>query len=546
MVRLAKALHAVRRLCPTVPVLAIQWLHLRHPIYVEQEALLRGDGAIGRAHQPLAGIGGAWWEMARCLGHAVGRSVVLLGFRWRLREAMRALRRQRFDVVAKTWCYEPHGATPDRDFYYGHLQESLAAQGVRMLLLCGYFDKRDWRAFAEAHASVASSNRLPELCLVPPLAPLATAFGQVGAAVRLRRIAGRARNPLLRRVSSLASRACLSPATTDSAMFYWVGRAAGRTWRPRAFLTLYEGNSWEKCAWWGMKEVHPSCRVVGYQHTAVYPESQSLRQPFVDIRARSVPDLVLALGDRTLELMRRGHEPHQARLLSFGSFRGRPLQVAGPADPSTRHILVVPEGTPFEMTALFSFTSDCARRLPSCTFILRTHPQWPMARALTLAPPNLRDRPNIQISDRPSIADDFRRCSFVLYRGSSAVLYAVLHGLKPLYLSHESWFDVDPLFELTTWRESVSSPSELEETLARYPTLTAGYVEEWRRAVEYVNTYTVPVQEAAIEQLLVELDLPGSRRGGEGVGGAFRGETGQAARFDNDHRVTSRNPGEAL
>jgi hypothetical protein len=63
--------------------------------------------------------------------------------------------------------------------------------------------------------------------------------------------------------------------------------------------------------------------------------------------------------------------------------------------------------------------------------------------------------------------------------------------------------DVDPLFEITCWRERVSSVTELTHLLRCYAA-TSGHAatKEWQKAVAYVNAYTTPVVDASIDRLL--------------------------------------------
>jgi hypothetical protein len=514
---LAGTLNAVRRLCPDLAVLAIQWMHPKHPIHPAQEKLMRGEGMITggaakggwvrRWGNNLRAAGELLLHLGWCMVHATYLSLVLMRLRWYLRLEIDVLKRQRFDLIAKTWCFGADRATDDRDFYYGDLQRRLAERGVRMLLLCGDVNDTDWRAFARAYISTSNLCRVPELCLVHPLAPIWMALKQLLTSLRLHRLAARAGEPLIRQVCRLASRDCLSPHVTYNGLFFWIGRTAVQTWHPRAFMTLYEGHGWEKCAWWGAKTADESCKTVGYQHTVLFRESLSLTRPYLDIRERSVPDVVLSLGPATLELMRNGHERHRSRILCFGSFRHLGSGVTRPVDPARRIVLVTPEGLTTEVKTIFTFAYECAQRLPSYLFVLRLHPQFSLAEALKILPPDVMKQPNIVISDK-RIEEDFNRASVLLYRGSSSVLYAILNGLFPIYLHVDSMIDTDPLYELKSWRKLCTTVDGFKGLLEEYERTPAGRLEdEWRVAANYVRNYTMPVVEERVEQFLMAVGI---------------------------------------
>ena len=110
---------------------------------------------------------------------------------------------------------------------------------------------------------------------------------------------------------------------------------------------------------------------------------------------------------------------------------------------------------------------------------------------------------NVELSTSARIEDDFHRASVALYRGSSSVLYAIQSGLKPLYWHSERHMDVDPLFELTEWRDEVSGIDEAVEALSRFAVVDgAAATQAWGRVVGYARGYAVPVDGASIDRML--------------------------------------------
>jgi hypothetical protein len=205
--------------------------------------------------------------------------------------------------------------------------------------------------------------------------------------------------------------------------------------------------------------------------------------------------------------MREGHRDFGTRLLAFGSFRFQAGAVRQAADPGRRTVLVTPEGIASEIRTLFHFALACARRLPSHTFILRCHPQVPMAEALRLVSEDVTRQPNIILSDGRRIDEDFARASALLYRGSSSVMYAILQGVLPVLMRTDGP-DHDPVYGLETWRRRCATPEELASVLAedeaRAP---ADRQKEWEDAARYVRAYTGPVGDAEIDLLLSAVGL---------------------------------------
>ncbi len=505
--RLAEVLATVQRQCPELAVLAIRWMHLRHPLHPLQDALLRGAPAPGGSG-PLRGIR-RLTESVIYAGYCWGR---LLALRLRTRQELAAVTRQSFDLIAKSWVRSMEGADCDGDFYYGDLQQRLARQGIRVLLLCGNLGGEGWTRFAKACAR-APLPRLSELCLLPLAAPLRMLARQWRACRRLRRLAATAEDALVKRISRLASLECLAPETARAGFYYWIGQTAVRAWRPRAFLTVYEAQGWEQALRWGLKTADPACCVLGYQHTFVFPEARSLVAPPRTTGLPLHPDVVLCLGQRPREQLRAGHEPYGARLVPFGSLWYRPARAEAPAAPSRRTVLVVPEGHPSAVQPLFQFACACARRLPSYTFLLRGHPVFPRTPALRAVLEGLPQQPNAVFSERHVLEDDIGRSSIVLYRGSWAVVSAILHGLLPVYVMLPGGDGHDPLAGLTAWHARCETPEELAGVLARHERAPRDRLEaDWRAAAQDLHDWTGPVTEASLEALLEAAGLRSQAR----------------------------------
>jgi len=233
-------------------------------------------------------------------------------------------------------------------------------------------------------------------------------------------------------------------------------------------------------------------------------------EPYVDDPKRSVPDVVLALGDQTAAILDAGHRQYGTQLVRFGTFRRQNAGMASaPADPSLRTVLVLPEGIAPEADVLFRFAYDCALAMPNYRFILRGHPQWPASRALSLIELPVQSLKNVEISQKASIQEDFDRASVLLYRGSSAALYGILSGLLAVNLQLPEMVNSDPIYQLTAWRKTCGTPAGLREIVEQFERQSAdGRTSEWCSAADYVNRYIVPVDDRSVTAFLDAAGIP--------------------------------------
>ena len=503
-----EALFKARQRCPELPVFAIRWMFIKHPLHPVLKSLMREAGWSGGAEEDsLQSNRGMVWRTLRCLLYGLQLSGRLWALRFKMRHELYDLKIRRFDLIAKTCRFGTQQAPEGSDFYYGELQKKATERGKRMLLLCSDVKDIDWTQFVEAQFSGGPMAVLPEWCLVHPFAPIRMALRQISASQKLRRLSQQARVPLEKEIFLLASRDCLLPDTAVNALNFWIAKGVVKTWRPKAFMTFYEGHAWERCAWWGARTADPSCKIIGYQHTAVFEASRSVTQPAVQGKERSLPDLVLCLGKGPAELMRGGLEPKGVKLIPVGSFRYQGAHSAGSADPGRRTVLVAPEGIRSEVKAIFSFALACAQEIPSYTFVLRCHPEIPMPDALKLVSEDLSRQPNIVFSEGKSLEEDCDRSSVLLSRGSSTVLYGILKGLMPVYGPvNNSMPDWDPLYKFRLWRAECETPREMAHALEAHEQAPKERREaEWEQALRYVQDYTGPVTDERMEAILNEI-----------------------------------------
>ena len=508
---LSEMMLRVRRLCPQLPVLGTPTVRPRHFLPADQvqlleelEALECGQASSRRNRAPTLRV--ILWRWLRCVLFACRDTLRIGSLQLRFHRDVKRLMRKPAQVVMRTWDFDPPPPEETTDFYYGSLPLQLEARGVSCLLLCGHAHDTFDAAFTRAVLNRTRLRGVPEHLLVPVWAPIVTSCRQLAAALALRRLAIRAPDDRFAAVCAAASLGSLQTITQRNAMRFYSARRAVKRCGAKAFVTLYEGQPWEHPAWHGAKAADPECLTVAFQHTVLLPHNFSLIRSQDNGQRSSQPDVVLCSGPRTKAMMRASHQ--RSSLVTFGTFRPFPERATShQPDPGRRTVLVVPEtGMPREPKILFNFAMEAARAIPDHRFIFRCHPIVPFSqlrRHLQWAPEMF---PNIELSETVSFAEDCQRSSVMLYRGSSSALYAVLYGLKPIYLHDERHQHGDPLFELTTWRDLVSSVEDFAAALRHYAAMSAAAADEaWRSAAEYVNTYTQPADEASVSAFLAAI-----------------------------------------
>jgi len=278
---------------------------------------------------------------------------------------------------------------------------------------------------------------------------------------------------------------------------------------PKVIVVIHEGHAWERIAFAAARSVFPEIRCVAYQHAALFRLQHAIQRKLANDMN---PDFILTSG--AVSKSKLEHAP---------GLKGIPISVLGSnrtfkQNPVTERdvnqgvvkehsdipaCLVLPEGYLSECRHLFEYSLACAINMPEIRFIWRMHPSVTYEALAKHSPELMQGLPeNIELS-RDTLEEDTRRSHWVLYRGTTAVVQAVVAGLRPMYLRLPDEMTIDPLYELETWRVILSDISGFQRAVYQdtsspdYPSDSAA-----GEARKYCESLFTPMDASAIEALI--------------------------------------------
>ncbi|MDC0478438.1 hypothetical protein OAN39_05395 [Flavobacteriaceae bacterium] len=230
--------------------------------------------------------------------------------------------------------------------------------------------------------------------------------------------------------------------------------------KPKVIIVPYEGHAFERIVFASARSVSANIKCISFQHTGVFRLSNAIRQT---LSMQYNPDLILTSGiDSKLDL-EKTPSLKNIPVSILGSTRGVIESIGISEEKSLKSInacLVIPEGFNSECMNLFEFSLMCAKQRPDITFVWRLHPSITFEN-LKKINKNFKFLPQNIILSSDSIEHDINRCSWVLYRGTTAIYKAISGGLRPFYLSIPDEISIDPLYKLKTWRIIVNTPIDI-------------------------------------------------------------------------------------
>jgi hypothetical protein len=487
----------------TLERVSIPWLHVirEHPsflksykrLFTTSVALDGGGKAMVAKARTFAGWIRQWWKALQSDGAPWHASRELSG---------------PVDILFVSHLLNLADAGKSTDFYFGNLPELIQAEGRRVAIAlidhAGFLDATAvcrWDGGAAPRVLLSSTLDLRgELTLYRRLKR---------ESLRLAKLSRREASSFLKKVCSVAAGEAMSGSARATLRMSLQISYLVTTLKPKMVVVTYEGHAWERVAFAAAREASAGVQCVGYQHAAIFRlQHAALRKlgfPFD-------PDLILAAGVVSKTQIENSAVAQGIAVHILGSNRafsasekgasrpGAGDSGAGPDDVFLDACLVLPEGIASECILLFEFSLNCAKLMPEMRFIWRLHPLITPESLMALNPSMRELPPNVEFS-RISLEDDFKRTSFALYRGSTAIVKAVIFGLQPIYLVNIGEMTIDPLYQMDALRTKVTEPSDFQAAIHIGKTVPDAELSQ-KAVARYCDAFYSPVEPAVILSML--------------------------------------------
>ena len=225
-------------------------------------------------------------------------------------------------------------------------------------------------------------------------------------------------------------------------------------YRPKCIVTTYEGHAWERLAFSAARSISPDIKCIAYQHAPVFRLQHAIRR---NIGSKYNPDIILTSGSISKGQLEESKKLDSIPISILGSNRN----YSAKSERCSRNLnlnscLVAPEASIKESSILFYFSLRCANKMPNIIFIWR-FPSLITLNSLIDYNKIFLDLPKNILLSKGSLKDDILSVSSILYRGSSVVIQSVVMGLRPIYLKILGELTIDPLHELSSGRDIVST-----------------------------------------------------------------------------------------
>ncbi len=366
---------------------------------------------------------------------------------------------EKTDVIFVSHLLNESQVHEDSDFYFGNIANELVSRGSSSMIIYHNHTGVDESILSskfqlDAVTKVlfpSSLNWKKEFSLVRCL---------MNDAKNLRNKVKATDNLLYKNILESAANNSMSSTSINALRFYFQVKDIVKQTDPKAIVVTYEGHAWERMAFAAARSINPKIRCIGYQHAILFPRQHALKRV---INKNLDPDIILTAGDVSRDLLQKEESLKNIEITTVGTHRQNKFLSNWTQEVNSarfKSCLVIPDGNLSECLIIINFSIRAALLLPKIKFIIRMHPLVNFSEIVKLDK-NLKKLPENVIISNASINKDFERCYWAIYRGSGAIIHAVISGLRPFYISLQDELNIDPLHDLTEWKYIVNQPSDL-------------------------------------------------------------------------------------
>jgi hypothetical protein len=292
-------------------------------------------------------------------------------------------------------------------------------------------------------------------------------------------------------VFRMAANEALSPSSLGVMRLATQLKEIAEITNPKILITTHEGHAWERLVYSAVRKVKPGVKCIGYTHAPIFRKQHAVRR---SLSNEYNPDIIYSSGHNQKYQLDKSPLLKNIPVKVLGSvrfFKSRSdiFEVQRKESDTFKKdmsCLVIPEGIESEINKLFEYSLKCALLIPEVIFVWRLHPLFSFEKLISGNKLFQSLPTNIKLSEK-NLNDDIKICQWVLYRGSSAVIQAVLAGLKPIYLHSSGEMKIDPIFEIKNWKSEVETVMNAQKIF----NISAGNYEDYSQAKKYcLDMYT--------------------------------------------------------
>ena len=258
-------------------------------------------------------------------------------------------------------------------------------------------------------------------------------------------------------------------------------------------LLMYENHPWEVAVIQATKKIAESTRIVGYTHCAILKSHLKHLTAKDEKDGRPTPHQIITTGATARDVYQSITDISPNRVLAGSNLSGPQLTedtLRNSPPKKVKTILALFQGLP-EMVGFLHFLAAAKEFVPNTRVVIRPHPiQFGLEKLIRESGIDIAQGALLEPCLHSKLSDSLSEADVVIYKGSTAAMYAIYNGIPVIYFDDDWLISDDPLIETHALKVSVDCPSEITQAIKEIENITiADYKNQHQSARMYVENY---------------------------------------------------------
>lgn len=254
------------------------------------------------------------------------------------------------------------------------------------------------------------------------------------------------------------------------------------------FCTL-EGHNWEKIAFYFFKK-NSKVKTFGYTSSLIFNNQKLFNNAIIN---KSIPDIILTNCNNNYKLLKKDN--YVKEIINIGNLNYEQYNIKNKFQKyytNFNHIcLILPENIESEFFYFVNFVKKYCLEYNNIKFVLKLHPGMNNNKRIKKTINNCKFK-NLSFS-KGDTTQEISNANSILYRGSSAVLHALLQSKRIIYLNDKFEININPLFTNEASIDIITTPFELNKLIKTEKKHDYLFIHEYINKIEFenINKYLV-------------------------------------------------------
>ena len=268
------------------------------------------------------------------------------------------------------------------------------------------------------------------------------------------------------------------------------------------FLT-YENRSWENMMLLGFQKFSPKTKIIGYQHSVVYPAAAGMFMKLDDKNIKPLPNSIITVGDVTKNLINQFSDYETGFIKSVCALRYDYLNSFNKIKRSKIKNIFIPLEGVNQVIDFVKLIFNFSKNHQNLNFIIRPHPIFNWTMISSFLDIDINNFSNCIVSKNLNLIDDLQNANICFYWSSAVSVEALKMGIPVIHYEMDTALSFDPLYNFNDFKWNVVDNESFKNVLTQIDNLSdVSYNKLQLKSDKFISEYFIETKDNLLQKFL--------------------------------------------